>query len=155
MNTLHRYVKGEEYLGDWMPRGVSLVRDFLRAKRRRIRVAEVENAKGFLSSLPVTRNATPTTLKPRLEEALQESSSQDPERPIQEDEEGEAAESGVMENAEVSQVPPPSGDGEDENGARECSAGKGMVPKEDPQAHVLRRYVELWSLWKDPSEVCR
>lgn len=72
MNTLHRYVKGEEHLGPWTPRGVSLVRDFLRARKRRIRVAEVENAKGFLGSLPVTRNGSPLTLKPvSVEEAMQ------------------------------------------------------------------------------------
>lgn len=155
MNTLHRYVKGEEYLGDWMPRGVSLVRDFLRAKRRRIRVAEVENAKGFLSSLPVTRNGTPTPPKPRLEEAPQEIFSQDIARPIQ-GEGWEIAESWVMEDAKNSQAPSSSGAGEDENGTREPGAGKGVVPRdeEDPQAHVLRRYVELWSSWKDPSEVC-
>ncbi|KAF8467730.1 hypothetical protein BDZ91DRAFT_722979 [Kalaharituber pfeilii] len=50
MNTLQRYVKGEEYLGGWTPRGVSLVRDYLTARKRRIRIAEVENAKGFLNS---------------------------------------------------------------------------------------------------------
>ncbi|KAI5850349.1 hypothetical protein DFP73DRAFT_571768 [Morchella snyderi] len=74
MNTLHRYVKGEENLGPWMPRGVSLVRDFLRARKRRIRVAEVENAKGFLGSLPVTRNGSPLTLNPApvpMEEVMQ------------------------------------------------------------------------------------
>ncbi|KAH8149583.1 uncharacterized protein LAJ45_06212 [Morchella importuna] len=74
MNTLHRYVKGEENLGPWTPRGVSLVRDFLRARKRRIRVAEVENAKGFLGSLPVTRNGSPLTLNPvsvSMEEVMQ------------------------------------------------------------------------------------
>lgn len=70
MNTLHRYVKGEEHLGQWTPRGVSLVRDFLRARKRRIRVAEVEDAKGFLSSLPITKNGSPLTLKPVLAEEV-------------------------------------------------------------------------------------
>lgn len=59
MNTLHRYVKGEEYLAGWTPRGVSLVRDFIAAQKKKLRMSEVENAKGFLSSLPTTRNVTP------------------------------------------------------------------------------------------------
>ena len=50
MNTLQRYVKGEEYLGEWTPRGVSVVRDYLAARKRRMRVTEVENAKGFLNN---------------------------------------------------------------------------------------------------------
>lgn len=57
MNTSQRYVKGEEYLGDhWSPRGVSLVRDFLVSKRRRMRVAEVEAAKGYLNSIQLHTN---------------------------------------------------------------------------------------------------
>ena len=50
MNTLQRYVKGEEYLGGWTPRGVLLVRDYFMARKRRIRVAEVESVKSFLDS---------------------------------------------------------------------------------------------------------
>ncbi|KAI5819190.1 hypothetical protein BZA77DRAFT_332268 [Pyronema omphalodes] len=66
MNTLHRYVKGEEYLQGWTPRSVSLVRDFVDARRRRERAAEVENAKGFLWSLPGTREGTPMPATPNL-----------------------------------------------------------------------------------------
>lgn len=69
MNTQFRYVKGEEYLQGWTPRGVSLVKDFIVARKRKVRVAEVENAKGFLSSLPATRSATPQGLKRRGETA--------------------------------------------------------------------------------------
>lgn len=49
MNTQHDYVKGEENLSAWTPRGVSLVHDFLNAKRRRERSAELEAAKAFFS----------------------------------------------------------------------------------------------------------
>jgi len=59
MNTSQRYVKGEECLGDhWSPRGVSLVTDFLAAKRRRLRVAEVEAIRGHLSSRNSPANGT-------------------------------------------------------------------------------------------------
>ncbi|KAI9836963.1 MAG: kinesin-like protein Klp8 [Thelocarpon superellum] len=50
MNTQHEYVKGEELLIGWAPRGVSLVREYIGAQQRRRRLAEIETAKGLLSS---------------------------------------------------------------------------------------------------------
>jgi kinesin family protein 1 len=60
MNTQHDYVKGEEGLIGWTPRGVSLVHDFINSKKRRRRLAELEAAKAILPSsaftFPKTRN---------------------------------------------------------------------------------------------------
>jgi kinesin family protein 1 len=55
MNTQHEYVKGEEGLTSWTPRGVSLVHDFISARKRRERLAEIEATKAFFipSSLKV------------------------------------------------------------------------------------------------------
>ncbi|KAL5357371.1 hypothetical protein BJX96DRAFT_11450 [Aspergillus floccosus] len=50
MNTQNDYVKGEELLTTWSPRKVSLVRDFIAARKRRRRVAELNAAKGALSA---------------------------------------------------------------------------------------------------------
>ncbi|KAF9886563.1 kinesin-like protein Klp8 [Aspergillus nanangensis] len=50
MNTHNDYVKGEELLTTWSPRKVSLVRDFITARQRRRRVAELNAAKGALSA---------------------------------------------------------------------------------------------------------
>lgn len=41
MNSRHDYVKGEESLVSWTPRGVSLVRDFIAARKKRKRIAEI------------------------------------------------------------------------------------------------------------------
>lgn len=41
MNSRHDYVKGEENLDSWNPRGVSLVSDFILARKRRRRIAEI------------------------------------------------------------------------------------------------------------------
>lgn len=41
MNSRHDYVKGEESLSSWAPRGVSLVSDFILARKKRRRVAEI------------------------------------------------------------------------------------------------------------------
>ncbi|GKZ54047.1 kinesin-like protein Klp8 [Aspergillus niger] len=50
MNTQNDYVKGEELLITWTPRKVSLVRDYIAARKRRRRVAELNAAKGALSA---------------------------------------------------------------------------------------------------------
>ncbi|SPB45360.1 unnamed protein product [Aspergillus niger] len=50
MNTQNDYVKGEELLITWAPRKVSLVRDYIAARKRRRRVAELNAAKGALSA---------------------------------------------------------------------------------------------------------
>ncbi|KAI5808114.1 kinesin family protein [Peziza echinospora] len=94
MSTLQRYVKGEEYLGGWTPRGVSLVRDYLSSRKRRIRIAEVENAKGFLNN---QMNGLFTGIRAASENGR----------------------SGLSEKHE----------------------------------QTLKRFLSLWSSWKDPSEV--
>ncbi|TVY29216.1 Kinesin-like protein [Lachnellula hyalina] len=54
MNTQNDYVKGEEGLTDWTPRGISLIRDHIAANRRRHRLAELEAAKPLLSQISFT-----------------------------------------------------------------------------------------------------
>ncbi|TVY46899.1 Kinesin-like protein [Lachnellula occidentalis] len=54
MNTQNEYVKGEEGLTDWTPRGISLIRDHIAANRRRHRLAELEAAKPLLSQISFT-----------------------------------------------------------------------------------------------------
>jgi kinesin family protein 1 len=51
MNTLNDYVKGEEGLMNWTPRGVSLIRDYIAAKRRKVRLAELDAAKPLLDRI--------------------------------------------------------------------------------------------------------
>lgn len=50
MSTQNDYVKGEELLTSWSPRKVSLIRDFIAARKRRRRIAELHAAKGALSA---------------------------------------------------------------------------------------------------------
>ncbi|KAI9869078.1 MAG: kinesin-like protein Klp8 [Trichoglossum hirsutum] len=76
MNTQYDYVKGEELLIGWTPRGVSLVRDYISARRRRRRVADIETVRGVLSSRVLTASnglATPEGPQPdkRQEQMLQ------------------------------------------------------------------------------------
>ncbi|KAL1953568.1 hypothetical protein VTO42DRAFT_2595 [Malbranchea cinnamomea] len=50
MNTENDYVKGEEQLTNWAPRKASLVRDYIDARKRRKRLAEIDAARGALSA---------------------------------------------------------------------------------------------------------
>lgn len=47
MDTKYDYVKGEEMLVGWAPRGVSLIRDYIDYRRRITRAAEIESAKSI------------------------------------------------------------------------------------------------------------
>ena len=75
MDSKHEYVKGEELLNGWTPRGVSLVKDFLGGRKRRRRIAEIETARGLMSSKALTlrtngTSPTETTLDERQEKLL-------------------------------------------------------------------------------------
>ncbi|EEQ85354.2 kinesin family member 1/13/14 [Blastomyces dermatitidis ER-3] len=64
MNTQNDYVKGEELLTGWAPRKISLIRDFIGARKRRQRLAEIDAARGALSTrtltpLPTNGRSTP------------------------------------------------------------------------------------------------
>jgi kinesin family member 1 len=49
MNTQAQYVKGEETLFGWTPRGVSLVQDYMKSRKQKRRIAEVETVRSILS----------------------------------------------------------------------------------------------------------
>lgn len=73
MNTSGDYIKGEENLSGWTPRGVSLVRDYLSLQKRRQRIAEIETARSVLSSRALTTfpsNSSFTALDDRQRELL-------------------------------------------------------------------------------------
>ena len=65
MDSQQTYVKGEEGLTDWKPRGTSLLRDYIQSQGIRKRIAEVEATKIFLrryrSSLPHPPNSSELT----------------------------------------------------------------------------------------------
>ena len=48
MNSHQSYVKGEENLSKWKPRGVGLLRDYIESQQTRKKIAEVEATKVFL-----------------------------------------------------------------------------------------------------------
>ncbi|KAF2400491.1 kinesin family protein [Trichodelitschia bisporula] len=59
MDTQNDYVKGEEYLSGWTPRGVSLVSDYIGSRKQRRRVAEIETARTLLGKKTLVRHDGP------------------------------------------------------------------------------------------------
>lgn len=51
MNSQHDYVKGEEDLTAWTPRGVSLISDYISARKKRRRIAEIGAMQNFLKKI--------------------------------------------------------------------------------------------------------
>ncbi|KAM0266060.1 hypothetical protein ACHAPA_007244 [Fusarium lateritium] len=51
LNSQHDYVKGEENLTSWTPRGVSLVNDFLVARKKKKRTADITVTEAVLTKL--------------------------------------------------------------------------------------------------------
>ncbi|KJZ79529.1 hypothetical protein HIM_00998 [Hirsutella minnesotensis 3608] len=58
MSSRHDYVKGEENLTSWTPRGVSLVSDFILARKKRRRIAEIGLMQTALAELGVSSAKT-------------------------------------------------------------------------------------------------
>ncbi|KAK8920793.1 hypothetical protein H634G_00124 [Metarhizium anisopliae BRIP 53293] len=72
MNSQHDYVKGEENLTSWAPRGVSLVSDFIMARKKRRRVAEIGAVQTTLQRLGVDITTAPVAEQEPKPEPLPE-----------------------------------------------------------------------------------
>ncbi|KIX01315.1 uncharacterized protein Z518_09040 [Rhinocladiella mackenziei CBS 650.93] len=76
LDTSKDYINGEELLGHWNPRGISLVKDYLIARRKRRQLQDIESAKASLGlrrlSVSKTRSraASPSNIDTREEQLL-------------------------------------------------------------------------------------
>ncbi|KAL1893248.1 hypothetical protein Cpir12675_004181 [Ceratocystis pirilliformis] len=163
LNSTYDYVKGEESLTQWTPRGVSLVSDYILAQKRKQRSAEIEGAYNLLKRIGLPRTgkkdegddeSLPT---PDLNEFCDDDLLNDTPEPSQVDEEdrketqaealaGEAdadAEAGDSGTAKDGQ----SDDRPHTNGNRAVEA----QPK-IPEKHrvLLERCIKLWLKYPDP-----
>lgn len=175
MNTLHRYVKGEEYLEGWTPRGVSLVRDFLAAKKRRTRVAEVENARGILSLRGKTSNGYVAPIADEASEEPITGASNGLGKPINPGADEEPIEVAVDEQQQNTEPTEAATEGNSATEGNtesvsdlqntEQAAEASATESDDPSATVtsqpqpsqneelVKKFLDLWSSLKDPSEV--
>ena len=81
MNTGGDYVKGEENLFGWAPRGVSLVRDFIKSKRQRERNAEIEALRAILGPQGMTVEHKKRRVKPKQKKIRPAPAENEAERP--------------------------------------------------------------------------
>ncbi|CAG7560095.1 unnamed protein product [Fusarium equiseti] len=63
LNSQHDYVKGEENLTNWTPRGVSLVNDFLMARKKKRRAADMAVTEAVLAKLGLDAASTTSEKK--------------------------------------------------------------------------------------------
>jgi len=85
MNTQNNYVKGEEGLTNWTPRGISLIRDHIAAKRRKERLAEIESAQKLFNRITYPTPAV-SACPPAIETPSPENQGPEPERHFSEQE---------------------------------------------------------------------
>lgn len=78
LDTSKKYINGEELLGNWKPRGISLVKDYLAARRKGRQLQDIESAKASLGLRRLSvgarksrsRATSPSSLNPREEKIL-------------------------------------------------------------------------------------
>lgn len=61
LSTSDTYVKGEELLQGWAPRGVSLIHDFIDSRSSKRKMAEIDAARGALSSRSLSLDTVPSS----------------------------------------------------------------------------------------------
>ncbi|KAI9764483.1 MAG: kinesin-like protein Klp8 [Geoglossum simile] len=154
MNTQYDYVKGEELLIGWTPRGVSLVRDYIGARRRRRRITDIETIRGVLSSRALTASngmSTPEGSQPseRQEQILQKfvhlwTSKKDPGEVILAKQNTEPPHDGAA-FADSAEAQPPRLVAEVQHVAKSTSVLKAgyLLAPDETNSRWARRYIEL------------
>lgn len=154
MDSQHDYVKGEENLSNWHPRGVSLISDYLATRKKKVRIGEIGAAQLFLKKigLPEPKN------KP-VEEEDQSSDDLSPQ-PNQRDDDEDSISALLNDTPETSRPSTPKEPESQEPTEEEAplEPAEASEPEEKPQepeyneheASVLNKCIKLWSRNPDP-----
>lgn len=147
MSSQHDYVKGEEQLTSWTPRGVSLVSDFILARKKRRRITEIGAMQIFLNRIgppgakeqdsdkaSLAGSIPPEPMRPNDDDLLNDTpeTSQSPD----DDHEEETGSDDHAEQGSTTQPAEPSTEGEPEMPER--------------QRLLLERCIRLWTKYPDP-----
>ncbi|KFA64963.1 hypothetical protein S40285_03865 [Stachybotrys chlorohalonatus IBT 40285] len=148
MNSQHDYVKGEENLTSWTPRGVSLVSDYILARKKRRRIAEIGAMQNMLNKLgangipkpPSSTEPDPEAspeLRPVIpnDDDLLNDTPETSQAPSEEDEHAE-----MEENVEGRQ------NGDTEQDLTTPAASE----YNEQQTDLLERCLKLWRRYPDP-----
>ncbi|OAA71544.1 kinesin family protein [Cordyceps fumosorosea ARSEF 2679] len=160
MNSQHNYVKGEENLDNWNPRGVSIVSDFIMARKKRRRIAEIGAVHTVLNVLGIDpsgqwRKAAaepepePEIQRPVLpnDDDLLHDTPEESQTPLEEETgaqvDGEA-ESKVGEGEAEGEA-----EGEETIKAEELAAAE-KTEYDERQTELLQKCLSLWVKYPDP-----
>lgn len=162
MNSRHDYVKGEENLDNWNPRGVSLVSDFILARKKRRRIAEIGAVHMVLDVLGIDPSGQP---EKAVEEAEPEPELQKPILPNDDDLLHDTPDTSQVpsleEDAEKAIAEENEAEGEGEGAAGGEGDGDLTVKVEDltltekpeydeKQTELLEKCLSLWVKYPDP-----
>lgn len=148
MNSTYDYVKGEENLTTWAPRGVSLVGDFILARKKRRRVADLGAMHTVLSKM----GFDPKNVKLPTEVPLPEDS---PElkpmiMPNDDDVLNDTPESSRPPSIHEDVEPQDTEADEDAAKAEGATEEEPEIAFNEEQADMVKRCVKLWQRYPDP-----
>ncbi|EAQ85881.1 hypothetical protein CHGG_07134 [Chaetomium globosum CBS 148.51] len=164
MNSQHDYVKGEENLTAWTPRGVSLVADYISSRKKRRMMAEIAAVQTFLKKIgfqdetngveePEGDELRPPPINSDADSIAELLKDDTPEpSPVASPEPTEG-----NEHTEGDDIPQPS---ETANGEQnpaipsppeEPQPDQQQIDLQNHQTHLLTRCVNLWQRYPDPS----
>ena len=148
MNSQHDYVKGEENLTSWAPRGVSIVSDFIQACKKRRRIAEIGGMQAILNKMGLEgTNGQTASEGPEIDSS--------PElKPIIPNDDDL-----LNDTPDTSQAPSINEDLSEDGEAAAAAEGEETIKVEDPadkpgydeqQVELLERCLKLWQKYPDP-----
>ncbi|KAI0446212.1 kinesin heavy chain [Xylaria telfairii] len=111
MNSQHDYVKGEESLSSWSPRGVSLIGDYIAARKKRRRIAEIGAAQLWLKKIGLP--------EPKIKPAESDDHSEEELSPIKTHEDDDSIHALLNDTPETSRPSTPNKSNEDKSSADE------------------------------------
>jgi kinesin family protein 1 len=146
VNSTHSYVKGEENLTSWTPRGVSIITDYINAKKKRRRLTEV----GAIQSLLKRTGHLPSDDDDKDAEEKQDDSDIEPPRTHHLDDSiadllKDTPDNSEAPSRETSQVP-----AESESDSDSAKEEEATSEYSEHQQLLIERCLKLWMEHPDP-----
>ncbi|KAI1380726.1 kinesin heavy chain [Hypoxylon crocopeplum] len=157
MNSQYDYVKGEENLSNWGPRGVSLIGDYIEAQKKKRRIIEIAAAQLFLKKIGLP--------EPKNKPVDDEDHSDDDVSPVVKghDDDQDSIDALLNDTPETSRPSTPKQPEYTEDEQIEESSEQPEEPAEQPpaepqapeynehEASILDKCLKLWSTHPDPA----
>jgi len=147
MNSQHDYVKGEENLTAWTPRGVSLVADYIAARKRRRMAAEIMAMQNFLKKIGALEKKPKETQDDDIPPPPPVISDNDEIAELLRDDDEEQS-SPKADQQEADQTPDPKDGTISEQPNNTTEPTSEYTPEQEA---LLKRILNLWQRYQDPT----